>query len=380
MNIESKLPAVGTTIFTVMSRLAQECNAINLSQGFPEFDCPAELIDGVTEHMRAGHNQYAPMSGIPELRQAIALKTSGIYGAEVDVDSDITVTSGATDALFTAITAVVGTGDEVIMFDPAYDSYDPAVVLAGGVPVHINLVPPDYHVDWDIVRASLTPRTRMIITNSPHNPTGAVFRQGDIDNLAGIVDGTNILLLSDEVYEHIIFDELRHLSMLMEPALRERAFVVSSFGKTYHATGWKMAYCIAPPSLSEEFRKIHQYVTFCSHAPVQYAIAEFMRSSNHHLELAAFYQSKRDHFANGLEESRLKVLPCSGTYFQLLDYSDVSDEHDTEIAWRLTKEAGVASIPVSVFYETDPGTKVLRFCFAKHEETLDAATRILREL
>jgi methionine aminotransferase len=380
VNIESKLPRVGTTIFTVMSQLAQECNALNLSQGFPDFDCPAELVNKVSEHMRAGHNQYAPMSGIPELRQAIALKTSALYGATVDADTDITVTSGATDALYTAITAIVRPGDEVIMFDPAYDSYDPAVVLAGGTAVHIDLVPPDYHVDWDRVRASISPRTRMIIVNSPHNPTGAVFRQGDIDNLAGIVDGTEILLLSDEVYEHIIFDGISHQSMLVEPALRERAFVVSSFGKTYHATGWKMAYCIAPERLSVEFRKVHQYVTFCSNAPIQYALAEFMQSSSHHLNLATFYQSKRDHFARGLDESRLKVLPCSGTYFQLVDYKDISDEHDTVMARRLTKEAGIASIPVSVFYETDPGRTVLRFCFAKHEDTLDAATRILRTL
>ncbi len=380
MNIESKLPGIGTTIFTVMSQLAGECNALNLSQGYPDFDCPAELIEKVNEHMRAGHNQYSPMSGIPELRSAIAAKIHALYGARVDVDTEITVTSGATDALFTAITAVVRTGDEVIMFDPAYDSYDPAVALAGGVPVHIDLVQPDYHVDWDQVQAAVTPRTRLIITNSPHNPTGAVFSQDDIDNLAGIIDGTEILLLSDEVYEHIIFDELRHQSMLLEPALMERAFVVSSFGKTYHATGWKMAYCIAPPRLSEEFRKVHQYITFCSNTPVQYALAEFMQSSDHHLGLAAFYQAKRDHFVQGLEGSRLTVLPCSGTYFQLLDYSAVSDEHDVEIARRLTREAGVASIPVSVFYETDPDSRVLRFCFAKHETTLDAATGILRNL
>jgi methionine aminotransferase len=377
MNIQTKLPGVGTTIFTRMSQLADECGAINLSQGFPDFDCPPELIARVNEHMKTGHNQYAPMTGLPELRQSIGVKTSSLYDVNVDIDTEITVTSGATDALFTAIMAVVRTGDEVIMFDPAYDSYDPAVVLAGGTPVHLDLVTPDYHIDWDQVKSAINSRTRLIITNSPHNPTGAVFHRTDIEHLAALVDGTEILILSDEVYEHIVFDGLSHHGMLTEPSLRERAFVVSSFGKTYHATGWKMAYCIAPKRLSEEFRKVHQYVTFCSNTPVQYALSEFLQSSDHHLGLASFYQGKRDRFISGLEGSRLGVLPCSGTYFQLLDYSRVTDEHDVDIAEHLTREAGIASIPISVFYATDPGTRVLRFCFAKHEDTLDAAARIL---
>lgn len=380
MRIESKLPNTGTTIFTVMSELARECGAINLSQGYPDFDCPADLVERVNRHMRDGHNQYAPMMGVPELREAIALKTESLYGAKVDAEREITVTSGATDALFTAIHAVVRPGDEVIMFDPAYDSYDPAVVLAGGIPVHIDLVSPDYHVDWGQVRAAITPRTRLIIVNSPHNPTGAVFHEEDIRHLSEIVDSHDLLVLSDEVYEHIIFDGLDHLGMLREPVLRDRSFVVSSFGKTYHATGWKMAYCVAPAALSVEFRKVHQYVTFCSNTPVQYALAEFMQCSDHHLELGTFYQHKRDRFVGGLEGSGFKVLPCSGTYFQLVDYGAISDEKDVDLARRLTREAGVASIPVSVFYENDPDNRVLRFCFAKHEETLDEATGILGKL
>ena len=378
MNLISKLPNVQTTIFSVMSQLAAEHGALNLSQGFPDFDGPKDLLDRVTHHMNAGHNQYAPMTGIPELRQAISNKALNQYDAEVNPDTEVTVTSGATDALFTAITTIVNSGDEVIVFDPAYDCYDPAISLAGGKTIHIPLSDVGFSIDWSRVKDSITSKTRAIILNSPHNPTGATLSENDIQALREILEIHDLLLISDEVYEHIIFDDERHLSLLRYPDLRERAFVISSFGKTYHVTGWKIAYCVAPPALSAEFRKVHQYVSFCTVAPMQYALAEFMEASPHHLELAGFYQAKRDRFVAGLAQSQFKILPCPGTYFQLLDYSEVSDLGDVALARQLTIEKGIASIPISVFYEK-PVTeqRILRFCFAKNDETLDQATELL---
>lgn len=377
-SIHSKLPEVGLSIFAVMSQLAAEHGALNLSQGFPDFDCPPELAERVAHHLRAGHNQYAPMPGLPALAEAIAVKTEALYGAVVDPAEEVTVTCGATEALFAAITALVGRDDEVILFDPAYDAYDPAVRLAGGIPVHLPLAYPDYRVDWDRVRASITPRTRMLVVNSPHNPTGAVFGPDDLDALEALVARFDLLLLSDEVYEHIVFDGHPHQSLLSRPALRERALVMSSFGKTYHTTGWKIGYCIAPPALTRELRRVHQFVTYCVATPIQHAYADFLSDREHYLSLPAFYQEKRDRFRTEVTDSAFKILPCHGTYFQLLDYSALSDEDDVTFSRRLTREAGIASIPVSVFYAEPPGDRVLRFCFAKGEETLAEAGTILR--
>ncbi len=374
----SKLPGLGTTIFTVMSQLALDCEAINLSQGFPDFAAPAALLDRVTHHLRAGHNQYAPMAGMPELRRQIALKTERMYARRTDPDTEVTVTSGATAALFTAIEAFVGVGDEVIVFDPAYDSYDPAVKLAGGRAVHIPLRPPAFSPDWDRVADAIGERTRMIVLNTPHNPTGAVLDEEDMQTLAELVESTNIVLLGDEVYEHIIFDGRRHASLLRYPDLAHRSLVVSSFGKTFHMTGWKIGYCVAPPPLSAEFRRIHQYVQFCVVTPMQHALADFLAAGEgHYLELPAFYEAKRDAFCEMLRPSRFRLTPSAGTYFQLADYSDITSERDTEFARRMTIEAGVASIPVSVFYESPPDEHLLRFCFAKDTQTLERATEIL---
>ena len=380
MAIISKLPNVKTTIFTVMSQLATEHGALNLSQGFPDFNGPQDLLDRVSHHMRIGHNQYAPMTGIPELRQAIAGKVSALYGEEVDVDQEITVTSGATDALFTAITTIVNAGDEVIVFDPAYDCYEPAIDLAGGKTIHIPMQSPDFSIDWQQVRDTINSKTRAIILNSPHNPSGTTLTEADIQALQAIVADFDLYLISDEVYEHIIFDDKPHLSLLRYPDLAARAFVISSFGKTYHVTGWKIAYCVAPKEMSAEFRKVHQYVSFCTVSPMQYALAEFLETSPHHLELSDFYQAKRDRFRAGLEDSRFTLLPCAGTYFQMVDYSEISNLPDTELAHKLTIEEGIASIPVSVFYEKPPQQSVLRFCFAKSDETLDQATELLRTI
>ena len=378
MTFPSKLPNVQTTIFTVMSQLAAEHDALNLSQGFPDFNGPDELLDRVSHYMKSGHNQYAPMTGVPPLRQAIAAKIASLYDADVDPDSEITVTSGATDALFTAIHTVVNPGDEVIVFDPAYDSYEPAIDLAGGKTVHLPLSSHDFSIDWELVESSITPRTRAIILNSPHNPTGAILQDADIAALEALVQRHDLYLISDEVYEHIVFDGQPHRSLLRYPALRERAFVISSFGKTYHVTGWKIAYCAAPAQLSKEFRKVHQYVSFCTVSPMQFALADFLESSKHHLELAEFYQVKRDRFRAAIKDSRFELLPCAGTYFQMVDYSAVSDLPDQELAHQLTIEKGIASIPVSVFYATPPSEqKILRFCFAKNDETLDSAAEVI---
>jgi methionine aminotransferase len=372
---ESKLPRVGTTIFTVMSRLAAECGAINLSQGFPDFDPPPRLVELVDEAMRSGRNQYAPMAGAPELLDAIAAKVRALYRCEVDAASSITVTSGATEALFAAIHAVVRPGDEVILLEPAYDSYEPAVELAGGRTIRIPLRRPDFSVDWERVHAALSKRTRLVMLNSPHNPTGAVFTPSDLDALEDALAGSDSLLLADEVYEHMVFDGRTHQSLLTRPQLAGRGFVVSSFGKTFHCTGWKVGYCVAPPPLTAEFRKVHQFVQFAVAAPLQLALARFMTEQpGHAVELPAFYQRKRDHFGRLLEATPLRCTPSAGTYFQIADYSAVSDLPDVEFARWMTRELGVATIPVSVFSGGATETeRLVRFCFAKNDPTLDEA-------
>ena len=377
----SKLPNVGTTIFTVMSRLAAECGAINLSQGFPDFDPPPRLVDRVVEHLRSGRNQYAPMAGWPALCEAIAAKVAALYGCRVSSVDEVTVTSGGTEALFCAVQAVVRPGDEVVLLEPAYDSYEPAVVLAGGCAVRVPLRPHDHGVDWDRVRDACGPRTRLVIVNSPHNPSGAVLERNDLDALAEVLRPTSAYVLSDEVYEHMLFDGRVHQSVLRHPELAGRAFVVSSFGKTYHATGWKVGYCVAPAPLTAEFRKVHQFVQFAVATPLQAALADFLAECpGHHLELPAFYQAKRDHFCRVLEDTPFAFTPSAGTYFQLADYSAVSDLADVEFARWLTREVGVAAIPVSVFSLNAPPARLVRFCFAKHESTLDAAGERLRRL
>jgi methionine transaminase len=379
--LQSKLPDVGTTIFTVMSKLAQDHNAINLSQGFPDFDCPDRLKELVSYYLNDRRNQYPPMTGIPALREQIAKKVFDYYGYQADPETEVTVTSGATEALFDAIQAVVSAGDEVIVFDPAYDSYEPSVALAGGKTVHIPLSQPEYSIDWQRVEESINDRTRLIIINSPHNPCGSLLGDADFESLAGIIRECNILVLSDEVYEHMVYDGMKHKSVLSHPELKNKSFAVFSFGKTYHATGWKLAYCIAPQNLSEEFRKIHQFVTFTSSSFVQYAIADFMNECPEHaLELPAFYQKKRDYFCSLMKDSRFTFTPSGGTYFQLLDYSQISDLDDMEFNLYLTKEKGVAAIPLTPFYEAAPGSKVLRFCFCKDDSTLEQAAEILCEL
>lgn len=377
MHFPSKLPDVGTTIFAVMTKLANEHNAINLSQGFPDFDCDPELIALVDKYMRAGHNQYAPMQGVPVLRERIAEKTQELYGAKYDPEAEITISSGATEALFAVITAVVHKDDEVIILEPAYDSYEPAVIINGGIPVYVRLKFPDYHIDWGDVENAISGRTRLLILNTPHNPTGAVMTASDIAALKQIVTNTNILILSDEVYEHIIFDNLKHKSLLRYPELAERTFVVSSFGKTYHATGWKLGYCLAPVPLTAEFRKVHQFLTFASNTPMQFAYAEYMLQKEKYLTLPAFYQERRDKFLSLIKDSRFRFIPCSGTYFQMLDYSKISDELDFDFAERLTADFGIAAIPPSVFYHDRHNEKVLRFCFAKRDETLEQAAEKL---
>jgi methionine transaminase len=375
--IASKLPNVGTTIFTVMSRLAQEHNAINLSQGFPDFDCAKELRDLVTKYINAGLNQYPPSAGIPRLRERIAEKAESLYGAKYDPEHEVTVVPGATYGIFTAIAALVRPGDEVIMFEPTYDSYIPSVEVNGGVPVCVQLRYPDYSIDWREVQRAITPKTRVILINTPNNPTASVFSGEDMRMLEGMLRGTGIVVISDEVYEHLVYDGHQHQSVTRFPGLAERSFAVSSFGKTYHVTGWKMGYVLAPKELMAEFRKVHQYNVFVTNGPLQYALAEFMENPDAYLSLAGFYQKKRDFFLDGVEGSRFKPLPSRGTFFQNLAYDAISDEKDIDLAVRLTKEKGIASIPVSVFYREPPPHKVLRFCFAKSEETLARGAEIL---
>jgi methionine aminotransferase len=380
VHLRSKLPSVGTTIFTVMSKLAADVGAINLSQGFPDFECDPALIDAVARHMREGRNQYAPMQGVPALRQAIASKFRELYDAAYDADSEVTVTSGGTEAIFDVIAAVLHPGDEAIVFEPVYDSYVPAIEVSGGVPRVVSLRYPDYRVPWGDVRAAITPRTRLILLNSPHNPTATVLTPDDMTELTRVVSGTDVLILSDEVYEHIIFDGVRHESMAHYPLLRSRSFIVGSFGKTYHVTGWKVGYVVAPDALTAEFRKVHQFVTFATSTPVQHALAEFLGERRGYPELASFYQRKRDLFIDLLDGSRWKPLPSRGTYFQLLDYSAITSERDADFAMRLTIEHGVASIPTSAFLYNQQAPPVLRFCFAKKDETLERAAERLRAL
>ena len=377
MQIKSKLPNVGITIFTIMTKLANDHGAYNLSQGFPDFDVHPDLIALVEKHMRSGNNQYAPMQGVPTLRERITEKVLELYQAPYNPETEVTVTSGATEALFAAITSVIGKDDEVIVFEPAYDSYVPAIELNGGKPVYLKMKFPAYSIDWNEVEGAITNKTRLIILNSPHNPTGNVLSAEDIAALIQIIKKTDLLILSDEVYEHIVFDGLIHQSISRYPELAQRSFVVSSFGKTYHATGWKIGYCLAPEPLSKEFQRIHQYLTFASNTPVQSAIAEFMINRDVYLDLANFYQKKRNTFLSLIEGSRFKALPCKGTYFQMLDYSHISNEPDIEFAKRLTINDGVAAIPPSVFYHQNDDHKVLRFCFAKKDETLEKAAEIL---
>ena len=382
MRPETKLPKVGTTIFTVMSQLAAEHGAVNLGQGFPDFAVPQRLVDELDRAMRNGHNQYAPMTGVPVLRQAIAEKVLRCYGATVNADTEITVTSGATEAIFNAIHAVVRAGEEVIVLDPAYDCYEPAIDLAGARAVHVALDPQTFAVDWQKVRDAITPKTRMLMINSPHNPSGAMLDETDLSTLAEILRGTDIFLVSDEVYEHIVFDGRRHESVLRYPELAARAFVISSFGKTYHCTGWKIGYAIAPEALSAEFRKVHQYNTFTTFSPAQHAFAAMIREEPEHYEqLGAFYQVKRDRFREQLLATKLKPLPVPGGYFQLVDYSAISDLVDTEFVKWLTVEQGVTAIPLSPFYESPPtGQRLARLCFAKNDATMDAAVERLLKL
>ena len=374
---DSKLPAVGNSIFTTMTQLAQQHGAINLSQGFPDFSCPPALAELVCYYTQNGYNQYAPMAGLLALREKISFKTQLLYGIAPNPETEITVTSGATEALFAAIAAVVRPGDEVIVLEPAYDSYVPAIMLNGGKPVFVPLAFPDFTIDWDLVKQRLTPKTRLLIINSPHNPTGAIIGAADLRHLAALVQNKDLYIISDEVYEHMVFDGQQHQSLLQHPELADRSFVISSFGKTYHTTGWKVGYCVAPPVLTQEFRKIHQYLTFSTVTPIQYALADYLDYTEHYLGLPDFYEQKRNLFCQLVSGSRFTLVPSAGTYFQLLRYEAITTELDLEFAKRLTKEIGVAAIPISVFYHNSQDHQVLRFCFAKNENTLQEAARRL---
>ena len=371
--IISKLPQVGTTIFTVMSALANELGAVNLSQGFPDYETSPELIELVNQAMKNGHNQYAPMAGVMSLREQISKKTEKLYGAYYNPDSEITITAGGTQAIYTAITTVIHPNDEVIIFEPAFDCYAPAIKIAGGIVKSLELEPPEYKINWEMVKRLINNRTRMIILNSPHNPTATILHKEDIEELSAIVKNQDILILSDEVYEHLIYDGQTHHSMARYPELRQRSFIVASFGKPFHATGWKVGYCMAPAHLMNEFRKVHQFLVFCVNAPMQVGIAEYLKNEEHYLGLKGFFQKKRDYFRDALKSSRFELLPCSGSYFQSVRYGRISNEKDADLAIRLTKEIGVASIPVSAFYNMGTDYHVLRFCFAKRQETLDKA-------
>jgi methionine transaminase len=380
MNIISKMPHVGLSIFSEMTRLALQHGAINLSQGFPDFDTHTKLKDLVAKYIRAGHNQYAPMQGVGALREAIAEKTLQMYGAVYNADSEITITTGGTQAIYAAVTAMVHPGDEVVIVEPAYDCYAPVVRLNGGVPVYVAMDFPAYKIDWEAFRRRISTKTRLVMLNFPHNPTGAVLSAQDLETLAEILRPTNASILSDEVYEHIIFDGAEHQGMARHPELRQRSFVVGSFAKTYHTTGWKVGYCLAPRPLTEELRKVHQFMVFAVNTPIQYAYAEFLEDRQCYLSLPSFYQAKRDRFLELIRGSRFRPLPCHGTYYQMLDYSRISDEPEMEFARRLTVEYGVAAIPPSVFYHAGDDHKVLRFCFAKKEETLTAAAERLKAI
>lgn len=378
--IASKLPDVGTTIFSVMTALANDHKAINLAQGFPDYSPASELLDLVSRALYDGHNQYAPMPGLLSLREAVSTKYRTLYGLSYDPMSEVTITPGGTAALYTAIAAVVQSGDEVVIFEPAYDSYAPAIRANGGVPIPCRLTSPSYRPDWDVVRSLISDRTAMIIVNTPHNPTGAVWPADDRATLAAVIEGTRIVVLSDEVYDHICFDDLAPSSLAQEVGLRERTFVVTSFGKTFHATGWKIGACVAPSSLMAEFRKVHQFLAFSVHTPTQVALATYMSDPSSYMNVGSFYERKRDLFRSLLQGSSWKIMSCAGSYFQLLGYQDFSDEADTVLAERLTKEIGVASIPLSPFTTDGIGDRVLRFCFAKNDATLEEAALRLRAL
>lgn len=380
MQHQSKLPNVGTTIFSIMSKLSNEHNAINLSQGFPNFDSDQKLTDLVSKAMNSGYNHYAPMAGDLELREAIAKKMTLLYNTSYHPETEITVTAGATQAIFTIITTFINPDDEVIIFRPAYDSYEPAITLNGGKAVSIQLEAPHFSVDWNAVKAKVNGRTKMIIINTPHNPSGTVFSKEDMQQLEEITRNTNIIVLSDEVYEHMIFDEEKHQSACLFPDLKSRSFVVASFGKTFHNTGWRVGYCCAPKELMKEFMKVHQFNVYCVHHPTQKGIADYMQEPSHYLDLPAFYQEKRDLFLDLIKDSRFKFIPSKGTYFQVLDYSEITNEYDFDFAKRLTIESGVASIPLSVFNSNNLDNKVLRFCFAKTDDTLRKAAEILNNI
>ena len=378
--ISSKLPHVGTTIFSTMSKLAMEHNAINLSQGFPDFECPQALVTAVNTAMKEGLNQYAPMPGVMRLREMIAEKTEELYGAKYNPETEIMVTAGATQAIYTAIAATIREGDEVIIFEPAYDCYEPAIELNGGKTIYLQLQAPDYTINWNEVKKRVNHHTRMIIINSPHNPCGSILTAEDMKILEKITKNTEIIILADEVYEHIIFDGHRHESMAKYPNLASRSFIISSFGKTFHTTGWKVGYCLAPKELMTEFRKVHQFNVFCVNTPMQYGIAEFLKNKSHYNDLGPFYQAKRDTFNKLLEGSRFSFVASPGTYFQLLSYERITKEKDADYAIRLIKENGLASIPISVFYHKPIFDNMLRFCFAKRDETLEKAAAILRSI
>lgn len=379
--IKSKLPNVGTTIFTRMSALAAQHQALNLSQGFPDFGAPPGLLDAMTRHVRDGHNQYAPMPGLLFLREQIAAQLSHYRDVECNPDTEITVVPGATEGIFCAVMACVHPGDEVIVFDPCYDSYEPAIQLAGGLAVHIPLSPGKFGIDWDLVASKVTARTRMIIINSPHNPSGSTLEHNDLLRLEKLVEQNELLVISDEVYEHLVFDGEQHHSVLQREGLRQRSFAVFSFGKTFSVTGWKTGYCVAPPALTAELRKVHQFVCFVAVTPVQMAVADFMHAEpDYAATLSEFYQAKRDLFCTALESSRFRLSPSNGTYFQLLDYSNICRLKDEQLAMNWTKDFGIASVPISVFYENPPEQHFLRFCFAKNDAVLIEAANILCEI
>lgn len=380
LNIQSKLPGVSTTIFSVMSKLAAEHNAINLSQGFPDYPCDSKLIELVNKAMSSGYNQYAPMPGSALLKQNIADKVANIYNVNYNPDTEITVTAGGTQAIFTALTSIIIPGDEIIIFEPAYDSYAPTIRLLGGVVKTYELAPPDYSIDWEMVKKLFTVKTRMIILNSPQNPTGSILSAEDMEALIKLTRGTDILILSDEVYEHLVYDNQQHQSVMLYPELRERSFIVASFGKLLHATGWKLGYCLAPAQLTAEFRKIHQFNVFSVNSPMQQAIADYIKDPANYSGINMFFQQKRDFFRNLLADTRFKLLPCNGSYFQCASYENISDEKDTDFSIRLIKDFGVATIPVSAFYQKATDHKIIRFCFAKENSTLEKAAEKLKNV
>ncbi|WP_276361225.1 methionine aminotransferase [Daejeonella sp. H1SJ63] len=380
MQLKSKLPGIGTTIFTVMSQLANQYQAINLSQGFPDYECSPELVELVNRYMKAGYNQYAPMAGVPALRERISEKQEKLHGAKYDPQTEITITAGGTQAIFASVACVIRPGDEVIIFEPAYDSYAPSVILFGGIVKSVELSAPLYITDWLEVEKLINEKTRMIILNTPNNPTGKTLTESDMSELIRITRNKDILIISDEVYEHLVYDGRQHLSISRFSELREKSFITASFGKLFHTTGWKVGYCLAPEWLMSEFRKVHQYEVFSVNSAVQFAIADFMKNERNYLEVSDFFQVKKDFFHNLMKETRFDLLPCYGSYFQSVQYSRISNEKDTDLAMRIIKEFGVAGIPVSAFYSKGTDHKVLRFCFAKKQETLEKAVNKLAKV